>query len=108
MRWGLCNVRDGALRLAIFLFFCLGLALAVLGWWLPAGWRGPLAVAYLIGGPLALLGMGIARLVLSLRALRETTAHNRPAQVRRREWPGVLGTLRVEDVDARIRRDRII
>ena len=101
-------MRSVALRLAIFGFFLLGLALAVLGWWLPAGWRAPLAVAYLIGGPLALLGMAIARLALSLRALRETTAHNREPQVRRREWPGVLGTLRVEDVDARIGRDRIL
>lgn len=101
-------MRDTALRIAIFGFFVLGLALAVLGWWLPAGWRGPLAVAYLIGGPLALLGMGIARLILSLRALRETTAHNREPQVRRREWPSVLGTLRVEDVEGRIGRDVVL
>lgn len=99
---------DTALRVAIFGFFLLGLALAVLGWWLPAGWRAPLAVAYLVGGPLALLGMAIARLVLSLRLLRETTAHNRPAQVRRREWPGVLDTLRVEDVEGRIGRDVVL
>ena len=86
---------NSGLRVMILLFFLLGLALAVLGWWLPASWRAPLAVAYLVGGPLALLGLAIARLRLSLQADRERRSHWEP--VTRRHWPSAARTLRVED-----------
>jgi hypothetical protein len=97
---------NSGLRVMILAFFLLGLALAVLGWWLPAGWRAPLAVAYLIGGPLALLGLAIARLRLSLQADRERREHWEP--VARRTWAGQVRTLRIEDSSDRTGPDVLL
>ena len=99
-------MNHSGLRWAILGFFLLGMALAVLGWWLPAGWRAPLAVLYLVGGPLALLGLRLTEIIIMSR--QQGGADVRREPVRRRTWGGVLSTLRIEDVETRIGRDRIL
>lgn len=99
-------MRNSGMRWVILGFCLLGMALAVLGWWLPAGWRAPLAVAYLVGGPLALLGLRTADIIIMSRQQGRADVRHEP--VRRRAWAGMLGALRVEDVETRIGRDRIL